>query len=103
MLKGLAGSCQRVGAQDRSGFPWHRLTDGIYKHLHNDVLKPCVLEINKNSDISVGYRGIKKGRAVADLLFMVERTAMQMPLAGPRLSLLAVRASRQYQAGIATR
>lgn len=56
--------------------------DGIYKHLNNDVLKPCVLEINKNSDISVGYQGIKKGRAVADLLFMVERTAMQMPLAG---------------------
>lgn len=56
--------------------------DGIYKHLNNDVLKPCVLEINKNSDISVGYRGIKKGRAVADLLFMVERTVMQMPLDG---------------------
>jgi hypothetical protein len=56
--------------------------DGIYKHLNNDVLKPCVLEINNNSDISVGYRGIKKGRAVAELLFMVERTAMQMPIDG---------------------
>ncbi|MGV0952099.1 MAG: replication initiation protein [Azonexus sp.] len=56
--------------------------DGIYKHLNNDVLKPCVLEINKHSDIAVGYRGVKKGRAVADLLFTVERTAMhlQMPL-----------------------
>jgi hypothetical protein len=58
--------------------------DGVYKHLNNDVLKPCVLEINKNSDISVGYRGIKEGRAVAGLIFMVERTAikMQMPLDG---------------------
>jgi hypothetical protein len=52
--------------------------DGTYKHLNSDVLKPCVLEINKHADISVGYRGIKKGRAVTELLFVVERTAMQM-------------------------
>lgn len=54
--------------------------DGIYKHLNNDVLKPCVLEINKHSDIAVGYRGVKQGRAVVDLLFTVKRTAIQIPM-----------------------
>jgi hypothetical protein len=54
--------------------------DGTYKHLNSDVLKPCVLEINKHADISVGYRGIKKGRAVTELLFTVERTSMQMQM-----------------------
>jgi hypothetical protein len=42
--------------------------DGAYKHLNSDVLKPCMREINKHSDISIGYRGIRKGRAVAALL-----------------------------------
>jgi hypothetical protein len=51
--------------------------EGVYKHLNNDVLKPCVAEINKHSDIGVVYRGIKKGRAVAALLFSIERKAMQ--------------------------
>jgi hypothetical protein len=56
--------------------------DGAYKHLNSDVLKPCMREINKHSDISIGYRGVKKGRAVAALLFSIERTAvqLQMPL-----------------------
>jgi len=56
--------------------------DGEYKHLHSDVLKPCVQEINKHTDISVGYRGVKQGRAVIALLFSIERTAvqLQMPL-----------------------
>lgn len=54
--------------------------DGAYKHLNSDVLKPCVREINQHSDISVGYRGVKKGRAVAALLFSIERTAMQIQM-----------------------
>lgn len=54
--------------------------DGAYKHLHSDVLKPCVQEINKHADITVGYRGIKKGRAVAEILFSIERTAAQVRL-----------------------
>ncbi len=54
--------------------------DGAYKHLHNDVLKPCVQEINKHADIAVGYRGIKKGRAVAEILFTIERTSTQVQL-----------------------
>lgn len=55
--------------------------DGIYKHLNSDVLKPCIQEINAHADIAVGYRGIKQGRAVAELLFTIERKAMQMALA----------------------
>jgi plasmid replication initiation protein len=54
--------------------------DGIYKHLNNDVLKPCVLEITKHADIAVGYRTIKQGRAVTELLFTIERKVMQLPL-----------------------
>jgi len=61
--------------------------DGAYKYLNNDVLNPCTQEINKHSDISVGYRGVKKGRAVVGILFAVERTAFQfqMPLDDPRV------------------
>jgi hypothetical protein len=55
--------------------------DGDYKHLNNDVLKPCVLEINKHSDLAIGYRGIKGGRAVTALLFTISRQAMQLSLA----------------------
>lgn len=54
--------------------------DGIYKHLNSDVLKPCTAEINQHSDIAVTYRGLKKGRAVAALLFEIERKAMQLSL-----------------------
>ncbi len=54
--------------------------DGIYKHLNSDVLKPCVKEINKHSDISVTYTGVKKGRAVAALLLTIERKAVQLAL-----------------------
>jgi hypothetical protein len=55
--------------------------EGIYKHLNSDVLKPCVQEINKHSDIAVVYSGVKKGRAVAALLFTIERKAVQLALA----------------------
>jgi hypothetical protein len=54
--------------------------DGAYKHLNSDVLKPCVHEINKHADITVGYRSVKKGRAVAAILFTIERTAVQVPI-----------------------
>ena len=54
--------------------------DGIYKHLNSDVLKPCVVEINKHSDISLEYRGIKQGRAVVALLFTIKRRALQLTL-----------------------
>ena len=54
--------------------------EGIYKHLNSDVLKPCVLEINTHSDLAVEYRGIKQGRAVAALLFTIERKALQLVL-----------------------
>ena len=54
--------------------------DGAYKHLNSDVLKPCVREINQHADIAVGYRSVKKGRAVAEILFMIERTAVQVRL-----------------------
>ncbi|RKT37946.1 replication initiation protein [Thiocapsa rosea] len=54
--------------------------DGIYKHLNSDVLKPCVKEINKHSDISLVYSGVKKGRAVAALLLTIERKAVQLAL-----------------------
>ena len=56
--------------------------DGAYKHLNSDVLKPCVREVNKHADICVGYRGVKKGRAVVAIAFLVERSAVQieMPL-----------------------
>jgi hypothetical protein len=55
--------------------------EGIYKHLNSDVLKPCIQEINAHADIAVGYRGIKQGRAVTELLFTIERKAMQLSLA----------------------
>jgi hypothetical protein len=55
--------------------------DGIYKHLNNDVLKPCVLEITNHADIMVTYRPIKQSRAMAELLFTIERKAMQLALA----------------------
>ncbi len=54
--------------------------EGAYKHIDSDVLKPCVREINKHADISLGYRGIKKGRAVAAILFSIERTAVQIQM-----------------------
>lgn len=54
--------------------------DGAYKHLNSDVLKPCVREINKHADISVNYRGAKKGRAVVAVIFTVERSAVQIPM-----------------------
>ena len=63
--------------------------DGAYKHLNSDVLKPCIQEINKHADITVGYRSVKKGRAVAEILFSIERTAVQVQMP---LEDLAVRA-----------
>jgi hypothetical protein len=54
--------------------------DGIYKYLNSDVLKPCVAEINRHSDLSVQYSGIKKSRAVVALLFKIERSAVQLSL-----------------------
>jgi hypothetical protein len=62
--------------------------DGAYKHLHSDVLKPCVREINKCTDISVGYRGVKKGRAVVALLFSFKRQAVQIEIPLDNLDLL---------------
>lgn len=52
--------------------------DGAYKHLNRDVLRPCVREINQHSDIAVGYRGVREGRAVTAILFAIERTARRM-------------------------
>lgn len=61
--------------------------EGAFKHLNNDVLKPCVQEINKHADIRVGYRGVKKARAVVGIIFAVERAGLQfeMPLDDLRL------------------
>jgi hypothetical protein len=53
---------------------------GSYKHLNSDVLKPCTREINKHADIRVGYQGIKKGRAVAAILFSIERSSVQISM-----------------------
>jgi hypothetical protein len=55
--------------------------EGIYKYLNSDVLKPCVQEINKHSDIAVDYSGVKKGRAVVALLFTINRKAVQLAIA----------------------
>lgn len=53
--------------------------DGPYKHLHNDVLKPRIREINQHTDITIGYhRGVRIGRAVVAILFAVERGAHQL-------------------------
>ena len=52
--------------------------DGADKHLNSDVLRPCVREINQHSDIAVGYRGVREGRAVTAILFAIERTAKRM-------------------------
>jgi hypothetical protein len=54
--------------------------DGAYKHLNSDVLKPCIQEVNKHADITVGYRSVKKGRAVVAILFSIERTATQVQI-----------------------
>jgi len=54
--------------------------DGAYKHLNGDVLKPCVQEINRYADITVGYRSIKGGRAVVGIRFGIERSALQLQL-----------------------
>jgi len=53
--------------------------EGIYKHLHGDVLKPCIQEINQYADITVGYRGVKKGRAVVAIVFAIDRAAGPFP------------------------
>lgn len=37
---------------------------GPFKFLNKDVLKPCVKEINRDSDIDIAYEPIKKGRKV---------------------------------------
>lgn len=61
--------------------------DGIYKHLHRDVLKPCVQEVNRHADITVGYRGVKKGRAVVGIVFAIDRAAGPFPPAPELLRL----------------
>lgn len=48
---------------------------GNFKFFNRDVLKPCLLEINKNSDIEVSYRPVRKLRVVVALTFIVERKA----------------------------
>ena len=54
--------------------------DGAYKYLNSDVLRPCIKEINKHSDINVSFQTIKKGRSVAALKFIVEKTAFQIQM-----------------------
>lgn len=54
--------------------------DGPYKHLNNDVLKPCVREINEHSDLFLTYQPEKNGRSVVAILFSIERAAVQIPL-----------------------
>ncbi len=54
--------------------------EGVFKYLNSDVLKPCVAEINTHSDLAVTYQGIKKGRAMAAIVFNIERKAMQLAL-----------------------
>ena len=80
---GRAGSPQKHEVEVSLDTLRHILQfDGAYKHLNSDVLKPCIREINKHADITVGYRGVKSGRSVVGILFAVERTAFQfkMPL-----------------------
>ncbi len=55
--------------------------DGPYKHLNNDVLKPCLQEINQYADLTLGYCGVKSGRAVTAIRFAVTRTTFQFRMA----------------------
>ena len=62
--------------------------EGAYKYLNSDVLKPCVREINKHSDIDVGFTPIKRGRSVSALRFNVEKTAFQLQMGFEELKVL---------------
>ncbi len=64
--------------------------EGAYKYLNSDVLKPCIREINKHSDIDVGFTSIKKGRRVAALRFTVEKTAFQIQMGFEELKVLEI-------------
>ena len=55
--------------------------DGPYKHLNNDVLKPCLQEINQYADLTLGYSGVKSGRAVTAIRFAVSRSTFQFRMA----------------------
>ena len=55
--------------------------NGPYKFLNKDVLKPCVKEINKESDIDLSYEPIKQGRKVVAIKWTaVKKQEFQLSL-----------------------
>lgn len=42
-----------------------------FKHLNAKIIKPAVVEVNKNSDIEITAEFRKKGRAVTDIRFVI--------------------------------
>ena len=44
----------------------------VYKHLNAKIIKPAVAEVNRNSDIEITPEFKKKGRAVADIRFLIK-------------------------------
>lgn len=45
-----------------------------YKFLNNGILKPCMKEINKHSDINVDYNAVKKGRYTVGIDIRIMRS-----------------------------
>ncbi|WP_164660170.1 replication initiation protein [Tropicibacter sp. Alg240-R139] len=43
-----------------------------FKHLNAKIIKPAVAEVNRNSDIEITAEFKKKGRAVADVRFLIK-------------------------------
>ncbi|MBO9451193.1 replication initiation protein [Tropicibacter sp. R16_0] len=43
-----------------------------FKHLNAKIIKPAVAEVNRNSDIEITPEFKKKGRAVADIRFLIK-------------------------------
>ncbi|SLN71429.1 Initiator Replication protein [Falsiruegeria litorea R37] len=43
-----------------------------FKHLNAKIIKPAVVEVNRNSDIEITPEFKKKGRAVADVRFLIK-------------------------------
>lgn len=43
-----------------------------FKHLNAKIIKPAIAEVNRNSDIEITAEFKKKGRAVADIRFLIK-------------------------------
>jgi plasmid replication initiation protein len=50
-----------------------------YSHLKQRVLEPSKENINRDTDITIDYKEVKKGRSIVKLIFSIERKKTEQP------------------------